>query len=75
MKTLHLGHGFVFNTNNGCLTHPGGHLTSWFRREENRFVPLEWASPLHPDTSRRICKWLADPDFLAGKIHLPLRRE
>lgn len=72
-STIKLGYGFTFDTRNGCLQHPGGHLTSWFRKEGEGFSVLEWATYLSPEMSSRICNLLANPVCLAGKFHLPLR--
>ena len=74
MKTIKLGYGWNFNTENGCLSHPGGYLTSWFRKDGNGWKPLEWASWVNPEISEAICHLLTDKDTLAGRNHLPLRK-
>lgn len=32
-ETLHVKDGWEFDSSNGCLFHPCGFLTSWFRRD------------------------------------------
>lgn len=73
MKTIKLGYGWNFSTETGCLSHPGGHLTSWFRRDGDGWKPLEWACWIQPATAEAICDLLHDPETLAGRTHLPLR--
>lgn len=37
-----------FDLTNGCLTHPGGYLTSWFVEKNNEWFVSEWAEYVHP---------------------------
>lgn len=75
LKTVRLGYGFSFDTRNGCLSHPGGHLTSWFRWDTGLqgWKVTEWATYLSPDVSGAICNALQSPLVLTGAIKLPLR--
>lgn len=72
--TLKLGYGFNFETGNGCLHHPGGYLTSWFREDSKGWHVTEWACYVPPETSIKICEMLVNESFLKGEIHLPLRK-
>lgn len=47
---------WFFHFENGCLEHPCGLLTSWFRfdEEKNKWVVLELATPVQSETLHEI---------------------
>lgn len=51
---------FSFDPKRGCLYHPCGFLTSWFRRDEKgEWVATEWACDLSPAVETYIMRSLS----------------
>jgi hypothetical protein len=54
--TIHTKDGWEFDTSNGCLFHPCGFLTSWFRRDDKlKWVMHEPAAVCYPVS---VFEWL-----------------